>query len=158
MRIGIVGPEAAKLTPNGENFIRATIRKILSEALMNGPVTLVSGHSPLKGVDWLAEDEAKPMGCYDPNYIFTPKQNQWKYVEYGFRSRNIDIAVASEQMYVFVVNEFAPTYTPKKFDGYCYHCKTYAHFKSGGCWTGKCFEKIYGKKANWVVIDQRSSS
>ena len=90
MRIGIVGHESAKFTPEGEAQAKETIRRIFSVYV--GP-TLVSGHSPLGGIDIWAEEIAKEIGAYDPKYIFEPKQNAWGGVPYGFRARNIDIAI-----------------------------------------------------------------
>ena len=192
MKIGIIGHESAKFTPEGEQKARDVIRYILLS--YKNPI-LVSGRCPIAecenchrlkmaptyapidgyfecplchekkairkgGVDIFAESMADELRI--PKEIKIPQQNKWD-ASYGFKARNIDIATVSGEMYVIVVNKYAPDYIVKPWDdeGYCFHCDLHTnqsdgHEKSGACYTGKYFEKLHGvTKAHWVIINQK---
>lgn len=147
-RIGIVGHEAAKFTPDTEIIARRIIRRIIraEEAL---PV-IVSGRCPLGGIDVWAEEIAEDFGC--DTLIFPPKVNRW---EGGYKQRNIDIAKNSDAMHVIVVQRLPESYTGMRFSS-CYHCHTDDHVKSGGCWTAWYWQRLSKKnKAMWHVIGER---
>ena len=120
------------------------------------PHVVVSGRSPLGGVDTWAEEIAKEMGI---DFVpFEPIQHSWD-GEYGFKARNLDIARFSDKVYVIVVDDYPPDYKWRRMlrDGkpYCYHCadRNRSHVKSGGCWTGwKAMEM--GKEVEWIIIPQ----
>ncbi len=130
MRIGIVGHEAAKFTPETQVRARQIIRDILSEP----DAVLVSGHCHLGGIDIWAEEEAAALGFTpDRLLIFPPKTLQW---EGGYKQRNLQIAQSSDVVHCLVVKELPATYQGMRFTS-CYHCHTTSHVKSGGCWTAK---------------------
>ena len=138
MKVGIVGHEAKKFTPITEKAAKLVIRALLKNAEV-----LVSGGCHLGGVDIWAEEIAKELGCYNPDYIHLPKIQRW---EGGYRQRNLKIAEDSDIVHCIVVAEYPPIYYGVRFD-YCYHCNTSDHVKSGGCWTAK-----RAKSAEWHVI------
>lgn len=136
MRVGIVGHEAKKFTPETEEKAREIIRSLL----LPGDI-LVSGGCHLGGIDIWAEEEADKLGL--GKMIFLPKTQSW---EGGYRERNLMIASESHIVHVIVVAEYPSTYKGMRFKT-CYHCGTSAHIKSGGCWTAKrC------KESKWHVI------
>ena len=135
-RIGIVGHEAKKFTPETE----AKAREIICSLLHSNDI-LVSGGCHLGGIDIWAEEEADKMGL--AKQIFLPAINKW---EGGYKQRNLKIAYNSDIVHCIVVAEYPEGYDGMKFD-YCYHCHTSDHIKSGGCWTAK-----KAKKAEWHII------
>lgn len=139
MNIGIVGHEAAKFTPNGEEQARQLIRTLLQ----NPKSILVSGHCHLGGIDIWAEEEARKLGR--DMIIYPPAAYNW---HDGYKPRNIKIAQTSDIVHCIVVDELPATFTGYRFL-YCYHCKTSNHIKSGGCWTAK-----RAKEGRWHVINQ----
>ena len=137
MRVGIVGHEAAKFTPETEEAAREIIRFLLRD-----PYTiLVSGHCPLGGIDIWAEEEAQALDR--EMVIFPPKCNSW---EGGYKPRNEAIAETSDVVNCIVVSSYPPGYKGMQFDR-CYHCHTNDHIKSGGCWTAK-----RARKSEWFVL------
>ena len=140
MRVGIVGAEAAKFTPETQAAARALIRSRLSP----GDV-VVSGKCHLGGIDIWAIEVAKELGLdyteYPPAYL------SW---ERGYKPRNIQIARDSDQVICVTVRELPPNYVGMRFD-YCYHCHTNEHVKSGGCWTVK-YAKSIGKEGHVLVV------
>lgn len=133
MRVGIVGHEGAKFTPETEAKAREVIRDIL-RVLVPGADSLdavVSGHCHLGGIDIWAEEEAKRAGI--PTRIYPPKRLTWSG---GYKERNLQIAADSDVVHCIVVARLPESYTGMRFE-YCYHCKTKDHVKSGGCWTAK---------------------
>lgn len=132
VRVGIVGHGADKFTGQGEKIARKMIRHILTST---GATVMVSGHSPMGGVDIWAEEEAENLGVRLDLKI--PKIMQWDPPNggYGFKARNLDIARDSHEVHVIVVDKLPPGYTGRVFGG-CYHCHTDEHVKSGACWTG----------------------
>lgn len=140
--IGIVGHAADKFTPSTEQAAKNIINSLLKE----GDI-LVSGHSPLGGIDIWAEENADSKGI--GKVIFEPNQLNWN-GKYGYKARNIDIAETSDIVHVIVVQNYPPDYEGIVFDE-CYHCNKSDHVKSGGCWTGQKAKKL-GNKAKWHII------
>lgn len=139
MRVGIVGHEAAKFTPGTEGAAHAIIRAIIRD----GATLVVSGESPLGGIDAWAREEADALGV--PFLAFPPRTRRWDGPG-GFMERNLKIAENSDIVHCIVVAALPSAYTGRRFD-YCYHCKTRDHIKSGGCWTARrC------ARSEWHVI------
>ena len=142
IRVGIVGSEAAKFTPETERKAREAIRTILGQARV-----MISGHCHLGGIDIWAEEEADRIGV--DAMIFPPFALNWND---GYRPRNLKIAQHSDVVYCITLKELPPSYTGMEFDG-CYHCANSEngckepHVKSGGCWTAlKC------ERREWIII------
>lgn len=152
LNIGFVGNGSDKFS--GIGALRA--KRLISEILEMHPVDhVVSGHSPVGGIDIWAEDYA--IENEFKTLIFRPVIKQWNPVGgYGYKARNLDIARHSDILCVIVASEYPDTYISRKFPE-CYHCKSIGrpytdHVKSGGCWTGKkCLEM--GNKTEWFLID-----
>ncbi len=132
--IGIVGSEAAKFTKATEQAARAAIRRLLLEP---GVVKAVSGGCPLGGIDIWAREEAAKLGV--PFDEYAPTKCQWSGPG-GYEERNLQIVLASTKVACITVRRLPETYRGMRFD-WCYHCKTGAHVKSGGCWTMKQAKK-----------------
>lgn len=146
MKLGIVGAEAAKFTPYSQEAARRILRGLIRKV---EPTLVISGHSPLGGIDWWAVEEAEQLGV--PILEFAPAVMRW---EGGFRERNMQIAHASDVVVCIVVRDLPPEYRGRRFPHGCYHCKTGPedHVKSGGCWTVKEANKL-GKRSAVLVID-----
>ena len=144
-KIAIVGHAQEKFNTVTERATRLIIRKILSEAI--NPV-LVSGHSPMGGVDIYAEEIATELSI--PMEIYKPRNNTW---EGGFKDRNIEIANACDEIHVIVVKDYLTNFAGLRHEA-CYHCKCARpeHIKSGGCWTGNRALK-QGKRTTWWVVE-----
>lgn len=143
MKIGIVGSEAAKFTRDTEQLAREEIRRLLTDADL-----VISGRSPLGGIDYWAIEEAQWRGV--PTLEFPPKTPRW---HDGYRPRNLQIARASDKVVCITLKCLPPEYRGMRFPRGCYHCGTPAddHVKSGGCWTMKQAAKA-GKFTQLVVI------
>ena len=148
MKVGIVGH-------GGEKFNHAQYKKamqIIAEICDRSEVeVLVSGASPLGGIDIWAQHYAEEQGILTD--IKEPMQKSWE-GGYGYRARNMDIAKTSDVVHVIVMEGYNPTFSGRRFE-ICYHCTRYGdhplHIKSGGCWTGwKAFDM--GKKVVWHII------
>lgn len=148
VNIGWVGAGADKFSDVTERTAKTLIRASLSP----GDV-VVSGHSPVGGIDIWAEEIGREFGV---PLIFTPKVNQWDPFDggYGFKARNLDIAKHSDRLYIAVVAQYPEGYKGRLFDA-CYHCAkggcAETHVKSGGCWTGLRAKEM-GKEVIWHVI------
>ena len=144
MNLGIVGHEAAKFDARHEMQARDEIRRLIEEHHAD---LVISGHSPLGGIDWWAIEEAAEMGV--DTLEFPPKVQRW---EGGYKERNLQIAGASDLVVCIVVKSVPRTYKGQLWEA-CYHCKTPRghHIKSGGCWTAKEARRI-GKQSELVVI------
>jgi hypothetical protein len=147
MNIGWVGAGADKFIASTE----ATAKRWIEESLEMGDV-VVSGHSPVGGIDIWAEEIGRHFG--EP-LIFAPEVHQWDPPSgIGYKLRNLAIAQHSERLYVAVVAEYPPDYRGRRF-ATCYHCvkggEPTPHVKSGGCWTGLRAKEM-GKDVQWVVI------
>lgn len=143
MNIGIVGSGADKFTPETRRMAQERIRAILAHP----DAVLVSGHSPVGGIDIWAEEAAAELGR--KSIIHAPVVNQWG-APGGYKDRNLAIARDSDIVVVIVVKEYPPGYTGMRFN-LCYHCKTKDHVKSGGCYTAhRAYEM--GKAVSWVIL------
>ena len=169
MKVAIVGAEESKWGTKNFNekpfFVKRKITQILhqhceiTESTWDySKVILVSGHCPRGGVDIWAEEVADELGI--KKEIYPAPANQWddkieithhnfdnasltevRQTLKGFKSRNIQIAEASDVLYCL---------SPKA-NSVCIHCKTTGHLKNGGCWTLRYAEKL-GKKVVRLVI------
>ncbi len=144
MRIGIVGNGSDKFTLRGKDRAFQLIHRLL-----HPEDTLVSGHSPVGGIDIWAEEAAGIIGASMD--IKTPEIAQWNPPGgYGYRARNLDIARTSDEVHVILADVLPHDYEGMRFK-LCYHCGTDDHVKSGGCWTGKQAIKA-GVPATWHII------
>lgn len=146
--IGIVGSEAAKFTAHSEAVARRMIGLLLD---YDDVLAVSSGHCHLGGIDLWAEEVARELGKFDERYIFEPRQRTWS-GSYGYKQRNLDIAAASTEVHCITVRTLPEGYSGMRFP-LCYHCKTDAHVKSGGCWTVHQARRM-GKPGLIHVIDQ----
>ena len=144
MKIGIVGHAAEKFTGQSAFAARQVISGLLLPPLDGSKLVVVSGRSPMGGVDVWAEKIANKMGI--ETEIYPPATNDWN----GFKARNLEIARASDVVHVIVVREFPPGFRGKRFP-WCYHCGTAEHVKSGACWTANK-AILMGKRAEWHLI------
>lgn len=140
-KIGIVGSEGAKFTPDTELAAKAIIA-----TLIRGYDTVVSGGCHLGGIDIWAKEIATEWQL--PFIEFLPAKLGWSG---GYKERNLQIAQESDIVVCITVKNFPPDYTGMRFP-YCYHCKTSDHIKSGGCWTVKQALKL-GKKGRVIVVE-----
>lgn len=141
VKLGIVGSEAAKFTKLTEQGARAAIRRLFTP-----DVELVgSGACHLGGIDLWAVEEARAAGL--PCAEHAPQALEWTT---GYKPRNLMIARQYDKVVCITVRELPSTYRGMRFD-WCYHCKTGAHVKSGGCWTMKEAKKL-GKLTELIVI------
>ena len=146
--IGIVGHGSDKFDNRTELLAKDIILNILNEATKtHDDVVMVSGHSPVGGIDIWAEEIAIELKLLLD--IKSPKQLIWD-AQYGYKQRNLDIAKCSDIVHVVLIEKYPENYTGQKFK-LCYHCKTSDHVKSGGCWTGKQAQKM-GKEVIWHII------
>lgn len=128
--IGIVGSESAKFTKETERLARLQIRILLGHPDL---VKAVSGGCHLGGIDIWAREEAAKLSV--PFEEFAPTRHQWSGPG-GYEERNLRIVQASTKVVCITVRKLPPGFKGMRFD-WCYHCKTGAHVKSGGCWTMK---------------------
>ena len=144
MRVGIVGSEAAKFTPDTEAKAREVIRRYLKP----GDV-VISGGCHLGGIDIWAIEEGRKLGLETVEH--KPKTLAWTG---GYKDRNILIAKDAEYVLCITVKELPEGYNGMRFPQGCYHCGTPAehHVKSGGCWTTKYARKYLGKPTNLEII------
>lgn len=154
MRIGIVGHGADKFTDWSRRKARETIKHILNQYREDTELVVVSGRSPVGGIDIWAEEIAEEYGIKTD--IKEPKQNQWD-AEYGFKQRNIDIA-KSDIVHVILVRDYPPNYKGRTFTG-CYHCLKHPsvsceHIKSGACWTGWKAKELGNKVKFHIIMDE----
>ncbi len=147
--IRIVGHGKDKFTEKGKEEAKYLIASILFDKFYDykEDIVIVSGHSPVGGIDIWAEEIAK-KGKFKLD-LKIPKQHKWN-AEYGYKQRNIDIAKCSNEVHVILVDKYPPNYKGMRFNK-CYHCGTNKHIKSGGCWTGHCAINL-GKKVYWHII------
>lgn len=160
MRIGIIGNGTDKFSTSGMQRAFVVIDSILGRS---GPDDrLVSGHSPVGGIDIWAEERAKALEHYDPELIFSPKVNAWNPPgEYGFKARNIDIAKHSDELHIIVASDYPVDYRAERYthrkDGqtvpFCYHCMTTTHVKSCACRTGIQFQRRTGISPIYHIIN-----
>ena len=142
MKLGIVGSEGAKFTPEKEALARTIITAMI-EVLK--PEVVVSGRCHLGGVDIFAVEQARKAGIHVIEH--PPLNLQWST---GYKPRNILIAKGSDHVACITLKELPPHYRGMRFK-LCYHCGTTDHVKSGGCWTVK-YAKSIGKTGEVVII------
>lgn len=140
IRLGIVGSEAAKFTPESEAKARAIIRQLIANAS-----EVVSGECHLGGIDIWAKEEAIAAGI--PFKGFAPACLAWTN---GYKPRNLEIAQRSDKVVCITIDKLPDGYDGMRFP-LCYHCKTDTHVKSGGCWTVLQALKM-GKQGEIIVI------
>jgi len=152
IRIGFVGHGEEKFTEVTSKAAKDFINSILD--LYDSPV-VVSGHSPMGGVDIYSEDIADEREC--EKIIHAPRLHVWKGQGYGFKDRNEDIGRDSEILYNLVVKDYPPNFKGTKI-GYDYHCgdRVPKHVKSGGCWTAWFAHKLK-KDVIWVIFNEDGS-
>ena len=156
-KIAIVGHGKDKFTDESARKARELITRILSRENHphKGKICLVSGHSPVGGIDIWAEEVAKELEIEMD--IKSPRQHSWD-GEYGYKARNIDIATSCDECHIILVNTLPQNYNGMRFNN-CYHCAKHAdasipnHVKSGGCWTGwQAYSR--NKECTWHIIKQ----
>ena len=125
--VGIIGHGADKFTAAGKRRAITVIESLLIEA-----DCVVSGHSPVGGIDIWSEDIAREAEIALD--LKAPTTNAWNPPGgYGFKARNIDIAADSTEVHVILVDVLPPGYQGMRFAG-CYHCAgrdRSPHVKSG---------------------------
>lgn len=143
MKVGIVGSEAEKFTPETEQAARLVIRELIKDATL-----VVSGECHLGGIDIWTHEEADAAGI--PFLPCPPKNFSWTT---GYKPRNLKIAAESDLVACITVQSLPATYKGMRFPGGCYHCGTPPehHIKSGGCWTMKQAARM-GKQTKLEVI------
>src|SRR5262245_59276966 len=142
MKLGIVGAEQAKFTPETEADARRLIRSLIAQY---GATLVVSGQCHLGGVDRYAVEEAFALNI--PYKEFPALQREWSK---GFKPRNMQIAELSDAVVSIVVRTLPPTYRGMRFP-LCYHCGVTTHVKSGGCWTAK-YARTLGKTGSVIIV------
>src|ERR1700675_3548900 len=115
MIIGIVGSEGAKFSTETEIIARNIIYSLLTTPGVTG---VSSGHCHLGGIDIWAEEIGAQLGL--TAYIFPPKIKSW---EGGYKSRNLQIVAASNEVHCITLRELPTSYLGMRF-AHCYHCKT----------------------------------
>jgi hypothetical protein len=147
MTLGIVGSEASKFTDLTERRARAVISALIKRTEAD---LVISGRSPLGGIDWWAIEQARGLGV--PTREYAPKIFTWA-APGGFRDRNTRIARDSDLVACITLKELPASYHGMRFPGGCYHCKTPPehHVKSGGCWTMHLARKL-NKRSLLIVI------
>lgn len=140
-KVGIVGNGTDKFTARGRQLAEETILFILEGENWDA---MVSGHSPVGGIDIWAEEIATILGI--PLDLKVPAVNQWDPPgAYGYKARNLDIAHDSDIVHVILADVYPVEYHGRRFNA-CYHHRNgegapsvtpVNHVKSGGCWTGK---------------------
>jgi hypothetical protein len=150
MNVAIIGNGSDKFTPASRIRAFRAIRRILDD---HPDAVIVSGRSPVGGIDVWAEKIAVEMG-FD-TLIFEPEIHAWD-GKMGFRERNLRIAEASDVVYILVAKDYPPGYKGRRWD-FCYHCDRednldyFIHVKSGACWTGWKAREM-NKEVHWIVI------
>lgn len=147
--IGVVGHGQDKF-----NAVTKTSAIDIIQGLLGPEAVIVSGHSPMGGIDIWAENmafEANRSHGYPKPIIHAPKVFGWGPTG-GYKQRNIKIATGSNVLHVIVVSEYPSGYKGPRY-GLCYHCKNRItpHVKSGGCWTGWYAVKL-GRNVIWSII------
>ena len=144
MRLGIVGSEGKKFTPETEEIAREHIRWCLHD-LNPDTDTVVSGGCHLGGIDSYAIEEAEKLGIQTTEH--KPAKLVWSG---GYKERNLKIVEDSDKVVCITLKELPESYQGMTFN-LCYHCGTDTHVKSGGCWTMKQ-ARMVGKDWELIVI------
>lgn len=143
LTIGIVGSEEAKFTPSGKREAMDLLHKVIGDENVSH---VVSGGCHLGGIDSWAMEVAGSF-FLKSRTEFKPKKLSW---EGGYKTRNIQIAEASDVVHCITVKRLPEGFQGMRFE-LCYHCKTASHVKSGGCWTMHYAKKL-GKRVVLHVI------
>jgi hypothetical protein len=154
MRVGCVGNGTDKFTELGKQ--RAML---LLVDVIHGSSAMVSGHSPVGGIDIWAEEVAEFLGV--PLDLKIPEVNAWNPPgRYGYMKRNVDIAKDSDILHMIVADKYPNEYRGRRF-ALCYHHNKGEgapvmtpdnHVKSGGCWTAKKALEL-GKEVVWHIVE-----
>ena len=146
--IGIVGNGTDKFTGMGTAIAKVIIKVILTKSRC----VLVSGHSPVGGIDIWSEEIANILYPDIKHRICKPDVEQWNPTgQYGYMKRNLDIARFSDELHIIVANKYPKEYNGKKFIG-CYHDYRNDHVKSGACWTGNQFRNMKGIEPIYHIV------
>lgn len=156
MRVGIVGSEQAKFTPETKRKARDIIDRIIASP---GVSAVVSGGCHLGGVDIFAEEQTAAFNTFaEPGdrrefVAHLPRTLSWQH----YKARNLAIVRDSDEVHCITVAELPASYAGMRF-GCCYHCAragagfaTRPHVKSGGCWTMHQARKQGKKGVLWIV-------
>ena len=149
MRKAIIGHGAEKFTPVTE----AAAKKIIG-LILNPGDTVVSGRSPMGGIDVWAEEHADAHEDVD-KIIHAAEVDQWNPPgRVGYKARNLMIARDAQEAHVILVTEYPPDFDGMRFKA-CYHCKDRIpeHVKSGGCWTAWKAYTRSGAPPHWWIIN-----
>ena len=144
-KVGFIGHGEGKFTIRGKEIAIDLIYKLMKG--YGEPITVISGHSPVGGIDMWAEKIAEKLGF--PTDIKAPKQLTWG-GSYGFRARNIDIGEQSNELHVILVDRYPSFYKGIRFSN-CYHCGVSDHVKSGACWTRKWADRVGTKTFTHII-------
>lgn len=156
-RLGIVGSEAAKFTPETEYLARRAIRELIAKYK---PVTVVSGGCHLGGIDIWAIEEATTGGRDLAGHTIVGVSHLPEVLEWdppgkvGYKARNLAICKDSDAVFCITVKDLPEGYMGMRFEE-CYHHRgeefVPSHVKSGGCWTVAQAKRL-GKRTGLVVI------
>lgn len=159
----IVGNGADKFTPRTRVLAILAIANAIAEWR---PTVVISGESPVGGIDEWARKTARLAGVafepYAPNVDRWDGEQQAGPNKIGFKQRNQMMADACDIAVSIVVGAYPDTYEGRRWKG-CYHCNRAArkdsefavgwHVKSGACWTLlRAREK--GSLVQWVIINE----
>lgn len=160
-KLAIVGSTSDKFDEHSKQVAQNLIKTIINKCVTaHSNVIVVSGASPKGGIDVWAETIAKENNLQTE--IHAPQVNCWDNVgnKIGYKSRNMRIAQACDEIHVIVPEKHPSNYVGSKHV-YCYHCERHGHtsnhIKSAGCWTAWEAHDI-GKNAYIHVIKDRAAS
>lgn len=160
--LGIVGHAAEKFvcryadgvvdvpsTAAWEKLAREAIRGLIAR---HDPQWVISGRSPMGGIDVWAIEEARRLGV--KTFEFPPEFNGWP----AYRKRNLQIARKCEHVAVVVMQRLPGNYQGGVAFEKCYHCEGQpdypgGHVKSGGCWTAR-----RAKSREWIILTERMNA
>src|SRR3990172_2501766 len=146
MKLGIVGAGQEKFTPETEAEAKSLLQVVIR---FHEPTLILSGHSPMGGVDLWAEELAAELGI--PTRIHAPTRFTWGGPG-GYKERNLAIAAGSDLVVCVVVRDYPPGFQGQRFET-CYHCEQHGqdepHVKSGGCWTA-----WKGRERAWITVSE----
>lgn len=159
MALGIVGHAAEKFAcfnPDGTLDVRATreseeraraaIRGLIER---HDPQWVISGRSPMGGVDVWAIEEARRLQV--KTFEFAPRVHTWSGPG-GYKERNLQIARKCDHVAVVVLREPLPNWRGGVIFPVCYHCDGKPddpgpHVKSGGCFTARA-----ARSREWAIL------
>lgn len=146
MRIGIIGPEKRKFTPESAQRLRALIREVTAHA-----TEIVSGQWLGNGVDLAARTIADTRGI--PYTGFPPYTNEL--IGHGlWKRQNIVLAEYCDEVICFVLATLPPAFIGrggKPLTPLCRECGG-AHYTCAGCWTVEQ-ARLRGKRGRTILIE-----